>query len=381
MPRPARVSKEGTTDDRAARRVTPRRPASSVPGSVRTCIYCQRAGPPCGFSREHVVPQALGKFRGDVVTLTEEVCAECNQHFGDTIDRLLTRDSAEAMFRFRYGLKDPAEIDEMFRRRLRVRLPRDGSKWGGAYLDLMIPPAGAKEPIVGLAPQLACERADGGGWEYFSEDDIRERGGEIREIVARDCKGPRILWAETEEVRQRLLALLAENGIRFERPKPVSEAVAAFSDGVVNAELEFTFDKAVARAVAKVGFNYLAKTYGADLCLRSEFDAVRRFIRHGEGRPSEFVNVRPGPVLRDSRGNVKAARGHLLTVGWDDDGRDVLARVCPFQHVTYMVCLSANFGGVWRPIESAHLYDLAAQRAERLAGVIRMHLPGSAVES
>jgi hypothetical protein len=36
------------------------------------CIYCLRTDPPCGFNQEHVIPQALGKFEGDVVTLTED---------------------------------------------------------------------------------------------------------------------------------------------------------------------------------------------------------------------------------------------------------------------------------------------------------------------
>jgi len=55
----------------------------------------------------------------------------------------------------------------------------------------------------------------------------------------------------------------------------------------------------------------------------------------------------------------------------------VIARVCPFQHITYIVRLCANFSGVWRPIESAHLYDLEKKRAERLAAAVRIQLPGS----
>lgn len=344
-----------------------------------TCVYCQRTDPPCGFTRDHVIPEALGKFQGDVITLTQEVCGDCNQAFGDELELFLNRDSAEAMFRFRHGLKDPADVRKMFPRRVRVRLPRDGSKWGGAYLDFIPPPPGEMEPYVELAPQLACERRNGGGWEYFSEEDLRKRADHVKQVIARDCTPVRVLWAETPDDKQRLLTLLAENGVEFKGQKEIVEALPPFASGRVNAELEFTFDAALARAVAKIGFNYFAKTYGAELALRPEFDPVRRFVRYGEGRPPDFVQFGAAPVLRDSRGRVQPPRGHLLTVGWDpDSATEVIARVCPFQHITYLVRLCANFRGVWRPIESAHLYDLKAKRAERLAAAIRIQVPGAA---
>lgn len=342
-----------------------------------TCIYCQRTDPECGFTREHVIPEALGRFEGDVITLTHEVCGECNQYFGDRLELFLNRDSAEAMFRFRYGLKDPAEVSKMFGGRVLVRLPRDGSKWGGAYLEFGAPPPGEKEPFVGLAPQLAYKRRDGENWAYFSEEDLRERAEEVKETVARDCTPARVLWAEPGEARDRLLALLAEKGLAFKVQKEIVETLPAFKDGRVTAELQFTFDSALARAVSKIGFNYLAKTQGAELALRAEFDPVRRFVRYGEGAPFSFVAFGPGTPLRDSQGRVKPDRGHVLTVGWDPTGEDIIARVCPFQHITYVVLLAAKFAGVWRPIESAHLYDLERKRAERLAAAIRIQIPGA----
>jgi len=324
-----------------------------------------------------VVPKALGKFEGDVITLTREVCDDCNQYLGNELELFLNRDSAEGMFRLQYGLKDPAEIHEMFNHRVRVRHPRDGSKWAGAYLDVVAPPAGEREPYLELAPQLACERRDGKGWAYFSEEDLRERSDQVKEVVARDCGPGRVVWAESDDDKKRLLALLAEKGMEFKGQRAIVEAMPARQGDRVNAEFEFTFDKALARAVAKIGFNYLAKTQGAEFALRSEFDPVRRFVRYGEGKPSAFVNLGPGPELRDARG-PKAPRGHLLTVGWDpDSATEVIARVCPFQHITYIVRLCANFSGVWRPIESAHVYDLQEKRAERLAAAIRIQIPGA----
>ncbi len=126
-----------------------------------TCIYCQRTDPPRGFTREHVIPEALGLFHGDVVTLTSEVCGDCNQWFGDHLDRVFARDSAEAVLRFKYGLKDPAGVTIMFADRVTVRLPNDGSQWGGVILKFVAPPKGQEVPAAELmTPQVGFERND-----------------------------------------------------------------------------------------------------------------------------------------------------------------------------------------------------------------------------
>jgi hypothetical protein len=74
------------------------------------CIYCQHADPPCGFNTEHVIPEALGAFHDNLTLSGSEVCRECNQYFGDTLDRMLTRDSYEALLRVEHGLKESAGI-------------------------------------------------------------------------------------------------------------------------------------------------------------------------------------------------------------------------------------------------------------------------------
>jgi hypothetical protein len=342
-----------------------------------TCIYCQRVDPLCGFNREHVVPEALGTFEGDVITLTQEVCRDCNQYFGDNLEIVLNRDSAEAMFRFRHRLKEPAEVRGMFRRRVEMRLPKDGTKWGGAHLELLAPPAGQLEPYVGLAPQLACERRDG-GWEFFTEDELRKDVESVKAVIARDCTPVRVLWTETEEVKARLLALLAEKGIPFKGQRDITESVPAFSDGRVNAEVEFTFDKILARAIAKIAFNHLAKIYGAAFVLRAEFSAVRRFIRDGEGHPPDFVQFQPAPVLRDSRGREVPPKGHLLVARWSDVGKDIRVMVSPFQHVSYVVRLARDFDEPQRQIDSVYLYDLGTRQASK---AVPVQIPGDAAAS
>ena len=69
-------------------------------------------------------------------------------------------------------------------------------------------------------------------------------------------------------------------------------------------------------------------------------------------------------MLRDFSGKELPSRGHLLTVGWDTNGKDVLARVSPFQHIVYIVQIGVNYTGKLEPEDSAHLYDLKLRRGE-----------------
>src|SRR2546422_2978152 len=81
-------------------------------------------------------------------------------------------------------------------------------------------------------------------------------------------------------------------------------------------------------------------------------------------------------LFRSFSGKELPPRGHLLTVGWDTNGRDVLARLSPFQYILYIVRLGVNYAGKLEPEDSAHLYDLKLRRAEKLRPA-RIVTPGS----
>ena len=53
----------------------------------------------------------------------------------------------------------------------------------------------------------------------------------------------------------------------------------------MNTEIELMFDKVLARVVAKIAVNYLAKVHGGELVLRPAFEAVRRFVRYATAVP------------------------------------------------------------------------------------------------
>lgn len=328
-----------------------------------TCIYCLRLDPSCGFTTEHVIPQALGRFE-DNLTLNSEVCHDCNQYFGRTLDRFLTRDSAEALLRFKHGLKSAGEVKEMFTERVEVRIPRDGSKWGGVHLDFVPPPDGGTEPFLDLVPQAGFERKDGEGWDYYTEGDIENRD-DLAEVIQRECGDRRVVLFDSDESRDRLLGLLEERDIPFKKESEFT-GFEPFVHGEVTAELVYRFDAALARAVSKIAVNYLTYVRGANFVLNSDFNAVRDFVRKDLGKPPDFVTFLSAPQAVDFEGRPAEARGHVLALGWDRSRTEILCKVCPFAHKTYLVRLCRNLHGIWREVMCGHFFDLTDLKTHEL---------------
>lgn len=82
------------------------------------CIYCRATGAP--FSRDHVIPEAFGKFENNFVLTC--VCSECNQFFGDELELVLGRNSREAILRLHHGVKAPAGAAQLKYENAELRL-------------------------------------------------------------------------------------------------------------------------------------------------------------------------------------------------------------------------------------------------------------------
>lgn len=92
--------------------------------SLLTCIYCLQAQTADHFDREHVVPQAFGTFEHNLV-LTRTVCKKCNQYFGDTLDRILSKGSPPGVVRYITGMRPPEQLNDADPSRLKVFLKEE----------------------------------------------------------------------------------------------------------------------------------------------------------------------------------------------------------------------------------------------------------------
>ncbi len=316
---------------------------------MRRCIYCTKEKPKTEFNVDHVMPQQLGHFHPDNLTLTC-VCYECNQHFGDGVERLLGRDSYEGLMRFVYGIKSPTEVGQFASDRIEFRVPED-SAWAGTRLRLGASADGAGV-VMDLPAQIGIKHSSEPAFRYFLEPEFAAATDAVLDI--RPGSKFKLLAAD-ENAYERLQALIRLRVPTFRVEGPM--APPPTDNGELEVEIRATFDKPLARAIAKIGFNYLAHVVGAEFVLTAHFDGVRTFIRHGEGERPSFVMLQNQPILHNESSRYRITGGHLVVVEWHEGTTAIRARVSPFNTMTYEVRLCPNFDGVWRPIESGHLFD------------------------
>lgn len=68
------------------------------------CVYCGEHKDESDFNKEHIIPEALGLFGTETMTLKKVVCCECNTKFSRTFEQSATRDSLLLSYRLALGL-------------------------------------------------------------------------------------------------------------------------------------------------------------------------------------------------------------------------------------------------------------------------------------
>jgi hypothetical protein len=332
------------------------------------CIYCLESRPWHDFDKEHVIPKAFGKVR-DALTLVARlgaaVCRNCNNTFGSSIDRVLGRDSPEALLRFRHGLKPSIESGNLLFERMTMQLP-DYHVLGPLYLTF--DPRSQGEPLVIPLPQ-ARFRLKNGTTQCVLERDIDSRGSESRDNLAE--KGVSLFWPSYDaDAEMRLKDALKRINIDF----PNWEAMPAFEDlpaGDILTEVHGTIDSSFARAIAKIAFNYLAWTrrYTQRAFVYTDtFTLVRRFIRYAEGHWRDFVFPSNMPVTHNETRTLRRTQGHLITLDWaPSPGADIVASIALFNDINHRVRLARLPRSIWFDLQSGHHYNLASRSVETLA--------------
>jgi len=323
------------------------------------CIYCLQYKPASEFQkREHVIPQAFGRFSPDNLILYDKVCDECNGYFGGKLELFLARDSLEGIERLRHKMYPKDTLKK--RRRVQIKIAE--GKWKGViaeeYPSGQYGQIGLERPLqVGFFNQTSQE------YDYFLLQDIPTQ----RELEAKgyDTRNKEVLLlAEKESELEPLMELLNSKGINLSpKDKPIKEEDSGTD---VLASLEITIDSTILRALAKIAFNYLAFVAGREFVLSRDFNEIREFIRSGRRDHREFLVLNSAPILyEDQKCGIRVTQGHLITIEWQ---RTVLiSRISLFNLKTYIVRLCHNFSGIWRPIRSGHHFDIETKTVSELS--------------
>jgi hypothetical protein len=326
------------------------------------CIYCSPNKPSLeSHNREHVIPEAFGLFKNNLV-LNEGVCSKCNGFFGRTIDRFLGRGSVEAVRRLDYRLKPPEEAGDILKDRVRFALSAD-NQFNGLIMEYANEDG---ELVVLLVPQVGFPKCNGDGWVYVAESDLEDVAKPLPEGI--DTKSSNILVFNSERMKRRLNYLLANRGIEYQEESEEGKLPTQVGQDVL-VEVSAVLDDMNLRCIAKIAFNYLAKIAGIDFVVKREMDPIRSYIRYGKKPGYEAVTIKGDPILAFDSIRLRQTNGHLLTLDWSADGRNLIGQVSLFNFTAYRVVLLRNFSGIWRPIRSGHHFNIDSKEVHQLLGI------------
>jgi hypothetical protein len=307
-----------------------------------TCIYCHAMGK--SFPKEHVIPTAFGRFR-DSLTL-DCVCGGCNSFFSRELELFLTRDSVEALLRVRYGLTVKGGRRKLGKSKLIIRVISLGD-WHGARLVAQRNDTGdaiTAEPL----PQVAFRKHGETEWKWFLEEELDQTQQWERYRTETDTK----IVGKPDEVVQRIISKMTRLGINFKKMGTFEKF-----GGHVEVFAEAMLDDIIFRGVAKIAFNFLAYVKGSEFALRSDFDAVRDYIRHGKKSQVPCVIASNVPILRGDNSLYRQTNGHVIVIDWDKMRRGIVCMLSLFNHLTYHVLLCSHYSGVWHAIQDGRHFD------------------------
>lgn len=316
------------------------------------CIYCLEDKSLSEFSnKEHVIPQSFGKFEQNL-TLINKVCNECNQYFGDNLEIDFARDTYEgSIARYNYGIKKPTEFQTTGRKsRIKIRV-KEGLLKGSYEHRVYLPQRGeiCLEPL----PQVGFLRADSSGYDYFLLDEIPSSvffNNQVHNIS--NPKGILTIGCDHKRAEEAL------NRKGFSFGPEENHEVAYIHPGP--SKVYGKNDRKIARAIAKIGFSYLAYWEGAEFILQNDFNPIRDYIRHGKQPNFPAIDISKTPILPEERGISYRKLGHIIVTDWIFmyNQTFLFVFISLFNWTTYAICLTNNYSGKEKDIARGHFFNL-----------------------
>jgi hypothetical protein len=330
--------------------------------SAYQCIYCPHQSGKDGFTREHVLSEAFGKFKQTLV-LHRYVCAGCNEFFANGSELLLTRNAFEGFVRYQTGIKK-AQPGAVRLSQVEFEMPPTGA-WAGVRLRLV-----GRDGGVVFCPdaQLGYFSDSRQRWIYVTEPEID--GGTLAEHPEAKKKGVLFrLFASTADAHDALISKLTSWGINYTQNGQLGTVYDMLGESEDLVAVTFTLNKSIWRCIAKYALNYLACGRGNRFACLPDFDAVRKYARYGTEPGYSLIGSGFTPILQDDEADMRQTKGHLITLSWDGSGQNLFCDVSIFNQITYRVLLCRGFTGLWRPIRNGHHYDLRDMSVKPLLGI------------
>ena len=339
---------------------------------ILKCIYClEEKDASCFRNREHVLPEAFGKFKNNLV-LHGVVCNKCNSGFGETLELVLGRSTIEGVVRYMSKLKKAKDFKFMGKTKRFTVMLAEGF-WKNALMELGYDET-KDEIIVVPVPQIGFRKKGTTEWTYFRIEEIESVSDLKAKGFVVQGKGASRLIYETGE-KGKAIKELKKKGIKdFDSGKDV--ALESLGEKI-KTQLTGIIDEPVLRAIAKIAFNYAAYVEGKQFVLEGNFDGIRRFIRLGEGDAKQFIRLEKKWILEEERRTgMRLTSGHLVTLSWDSYDQ-IVSQVSLFNTVKYSVALCKRYSGIWRKIRHGHHFDIDTKTVGELHSLPKnFYIPG-----
>ena len=255
------------------------------------CIYCDETNPAKFSGREHVIPQAFGKFGAKTPTL-KCVCDGCNAVFGKELDQMLARDTLEGVLRYNQGR---VSSEKRVQRRLRFTLA-DDSEAGDFVGAALVGVDPTNNQLMPLATQLRIKNQRTGEMDIF----LRAQLGALTllaEVYGTPGKRELSVYAPSKEEHDAFIAELNLAGFDMRMDGGtiggITPSIDANGRETLGVHIEGTFDQLHRRALAKILVNFAAFYLGSELVNAARWGALKRFVRYGEGELGARLSNKP----------------------------------------------------------------------------------------
>jgi hypothetical protein len=311
------------------------------------------------FNRDHVIPEAFGKFENNFVLTC--VCKSCNKFFGDEPELVLSRNSREAILRLHHGVKALAGTAQLKYDNAELTVNEPGP-WRGARIILAADPTGTKLDTRPL-PQVAFKNEGDTDWMWFPEAALDDPA------VVNPYRKPTALIqiiGPSQADLDRLTAKINAMGMNFNRKGQLTQP--ARDDGTILTKLASKVEDRILRAIGKIAGNYVAHIHGAPFFLRPDFDHYRNWVRYGSLPPWGIPVVVVGtPILALESLQWRQTTGHLVTFDWNRKGDGLFAQVSLFNDLNYKILMCFRYSGLVQNIRTGHHFDLQSRTISALA--------------
>lgn len=311
------------------------------------CADCLEAKEQARFDREHVVPEAFGKFEHNFV-LHDTVCADCNAYFGRTLDLQLGRQSIEGLDRYDTSTKAPDANTKLGGSTTLTGRVNDGGFADGAEVYWASSEDRA-QLVLQFFPQFGV--TDGSRTTWFRaqhlppRSNLAEHGFTHEGEIAVKCLG-----MDGDSAQQELSA----KGYAVE--KPVQAGGTRLGDEI-NIRISGKIDRILRRAIAKIACNYLAYHYPG-VARMEQTVATRRYARYAMPDELDPVALSPKPLVAGAT-TEHAPVAHAVAVEWK--GGRILGHVTLFFRFRYVVDLGSGFLVAPTMLECGHLFNVASR--------------------